>query len=71
MAATLFLAAVRNESSANIFQSTSADEIHNGRSFFVNTEEKRPSIRPLWNAYFDGALRRIVSSNKHFWFSFA
>ena len=33
LAATFFSAAVRAESSASKSQSTSADEVHNGRSF--------------------------------------
>ena len=38
---------------------------------YVNTEERRPQHRPLWNAYMDRALRKIVSSDKRFLFAFA
>ena len=49
MAAPLFPAAVRDESLANIPQSTSADEIHNGRAFliYVNTEQKGAQAQTL------------------------
>ena len=60
IAAMLFPEAERDESSANMSQSTSVDEMLNGRSciyVYMNTEEKRSKNRPLWKSNFDKALR--------------